>query len=503
RPLTTTAIRRRELGVSTLPRNLSPWNDALAFTDRAFVDLVGAATRRCAEKAPGLPVGLTGLPAPSAFGGFDYRDLLVGQGFYEVYDDGGVGALARARAEDGAREFVTIFPLREDESPALLDARLADALAHGMSGAIVWSSGDCFAADGTPTRFGAALTSTFARFAPVSRRLAAARVQTSSVWIVESPPCVRARWMLDSIADGDTWPKRFTSHEVANGTSMRGRESFVDLLRDLGLQPHFVYADELPSLLTSSPPQLLVLHDFLAVSEAEARAVRAFVERGGHVVADHGVGVYDENLVLRKRGVLDDLFGLKSRSFLRADWLLRDARGVDSLRTGGGLAIAERGLRGELAERLDAADVQIEARHGTGRAVMLNLGVCEYSAMRNDPERFVAARELRARMRQVLRSAGVDPPVLVRGEGLPTAIERVRLRARDGSQLLALRVAALERPAVMAQLAERGELRVEVVFPRATKLIDLWTGAEVDARPSCTVVLDPWRGAFFELREER
>jgi hypothetical protein len=502
-PMSTRAIRRRELGASTLPRNLAPWNDQLAFTDRAFVDLVAAATQRCAEKAPGLPVGLTGLPAPSAFGGFDYQHLLVGQRFYEVYDDGGVGALARSRAEADAREFITLFPLREAESPRLIEARLADALAHGVSGAIVWSSGDCFRADGTATRFGAALTGAFARFAPIAARCAGARVIPSPIWIVESRASVRARWMLDSIADGDTWPKRFTSHETAHGTSMRGRESFVDLLRDLGLQPHFVFADELPARLRAQPPRVLLLHDLLAIADAEASAIRTYVEGGGHVVADHGVGVYDESLVLRTRGALDDLFGIESRSLERADWLLRDARGRDGSRTGGGLAIAERGLRGKLAERLETADVQLESRHGAGRAVLLNLGVGEYAAMRNDPASFVPARELRARLRQVLRAAELHPPALVRGEGLPTVIERVVLRARDGTNLLALRVAALDQPAVLAELESRGDLRVELVFPTAVRLRDLWTGESIAATPSCTVALNAWRGAFFEVREER
>ena len=502
-PFSTAAIRRRELGVTTLPRNLAPWNDQLEFTDGLFVDLVGAALARAAEVAPGLPVGLTGMQPPSAFGGHDYRRLMRGQTFYETYDIGGARALARALAMPLAREFATLFPPAEDEPLQIIDARLAAFLSYGMAGVIVWSAGDVLADDGAPTAFGSRIAAAMMRSSQPAVAFAGARLEPSPICIVESPPSVRARWMLDSIPDRETWPKRLSSHEARVGTAIQTRASWVALLRDLGLQPDFVYAVDLGTRLGTAPPRLLVLADCLALADDQVRAIEAYAAAGGHVVVDQGAGVYDEALHLRSQGALDELFGLQARSLLAADWLVRDARGRDGARTASGLAIAERGLRGELGEPLALADVQLEKRHGEGRLTWLNLAVCEYAAIRLEPASFAAARELRSRVRQVVGAAGVEPPFFVRGEGLPACLERTVLRARDGRRLAVVRVAALDRPAVLEALAQDGDPEIELVFARPTTVIELRTGRELRAEPSCRLPLPPYDALFLELREDR
>lgn len=501
-PVTTEQIRRRELAGSTLPHNLAAWNDQLAFTDDLFVGLCRAGIDAAREVAPGLPVGMTGMQPPSAFGGHDYRRLMSGQRFFEVYDIGGARALASAVADPAALQFATLFPPQEGEPQALLGARIADLLVHGLSGVIVWSSREAIGG-GAATEYGTRLHAALTDLAAVTPVFAGAQMQRSPVWIVESMPSVRAQWMLDSWDDGDTWPRRLSSYESRHGTSLQGRASWVALLRDLGLQPDFVFAEDLPDRLRATPPRLLVLADTLALADASADAIGDFVERGGHVLADHGTAVYDDALHLRDQGALDALFGVRSRSLLREDWRVRNAQGDDTLRTRGGAAIAERGLRGALAEPLDAADVQIEATHGRGRATLLNLAVCEYAAMRLDRERFGAARELRARVRQVVGAAGVEPPFWIRGEGLPTAVERTLLRSRDGRTLAAIQVDLLDDPTAFADLQKGGEREVELVFPSATRVTDLRRGVTVLAGPSCRVVLSPALGAFLVLEQPK
>ncbi|MBI5853395.1 MAG: hypothetical protein HZB39_20490 [Planctomycetes bacterium] len=502
-PWSTAAILRREVLGDDLPRNLAPWSDQLEFTDTLFVELVDAALARAGQIAPGVPVGLTGMQAPSAFGGHDYRRLMARQTFFETYDIGGARALAAAMAAPGAREFTTLFPPQGIVDARLVRGQLAAALAHGLSGVIVWSAGDVVLADGAPSPFGVALSDAFSASRPIAAAVAGARLEPSDVCIVESAPSVRVQWLLDAIEDGDTWPRRLSSHEAEHGTSLRARASWIAVLRDLGLQPDFVFAQDLHERLGIAPPRVLVLGATLALADAEAAAIVRFVEAGGTVVADHGTGMWNEALHRRDRGALDDLFGIRERSRNRSDWLVRDARGRDGHRTHGGVAIAERGLRAALGEPLDTADVQVEARRGEGRATFLNLAVCEYEDARLDESRFPLARELRSRVRQVLAAAGVVPPVLVRGDGLPACIERVVLRARDGRRLLAIRVDALARPELLARLDVDGGPLVELVFAEDVILTDLRDGTASAKGRSVQVQLPPFGGLFFAVERPR
>lgn len=502
-PWSTAAMRTRALVDGGLPRNLAPWSDQLAFTDRLFCDLVDAALSLAKELAPDLPVGLTGMQPPAAFGGHDYQRLMRLQSAWEVYDIGGARALAAARAPRGAREFVTLFPSRGEGAPELVRGQIAAAFAHGIDGVIVWSAGDVLQDDASPSPFGLALRDAFTELRGVADAFAGARLEPSSVWIVESQASVRAQWFLDAIDDGETWPRRLSSHEARHGTSLRARESWLALLRDLGLQPDFVYAGELPARLAATPPRLLVLSDTLALADVEVRAITTYVEAGGNVVADHGTGVYDEALRLRERGGLDALFGIRTRSLSRDDWLVRDARGRDGRRSAGGVAVAEAGLRGTLGEPLEFADVQLEARRGQGRTTYLNLAVCEYADARLDESRFALARELRSRVRQVVTAAGLSAPVLVRGDGLPACVERIPMRARDGRRLLAIRLAALERPELLARLAADGGPLVELGFPSPVRLVDLRAGRTLEPADHLRVRLPPFEGLFFAIDGER
>ena len=55
-----------------------------------------------------------------------------------------------------------------------------------------------------------------------------------------SQASIRAHWMFDSRADGDTWPRRFSSYEASHSRFARVRDSFVRVVQDLGLQYRFL-----------------------------------------------------------------------------------------------------------------------------------------------------------------------------------------------------------------------------------------------------------------------
>ncbi|MBK8101245.1 MAG: beta-galactosidase [Planctomycetes bacterium] len=490
----TDAIRRRELGDALLPANLTPWAERLEFVDGQFAALVARLVADLQVVAPGVPIGLTGLQVPGAFGGHDYARLVPAMTLAEPYDVGGARELAHSLLPAGALRAITIGAPPPDAPPRFLEAVLADAAAHGVGGAVVWNGSAVLSATGV-TPFGEAVQRAFARQQPVLDACAGAAIEPSPVWLVESQASVRAWWMLDSARDGKTWVRRLASYEAGHSTSQAARRSWLRLLQDLGLQPRFVGETALPELLLQRPPRCLILPATVALSDRACQAIFTWVRNGGTLLADHDTALYDERLRRRDSGGLDPLFGITARSLRQVDHLVREGNATNS--KGSGAALAETGLQARLSERDGDRVVFVEQRHDRGRAVFLNLAVCTYDRQRLDPAAAGAARDLRQRVRQVLGGAGIEPPCDVRGEGLPTCLERVVLRLRDGRRVLAIRVHALDRPGLLGQLAVDGPRRVTVTLPAAGRLRSL-AGQELGDGTTFPTTFDVFAGWFAE-----
>ncbi|MGE3173623.1 MAG: hypothetical protein AB7O97_13445 [Planctomycetota bacterium] len=497
-PLSTDQVRRRELGGLLLPQNLQPWADWLDFVDDGFATAVAGIAGHVRRQLPGVPVGLTGLQPPLAFGGHDYARLLPGLSLLEPYDLAAAPELARSLAPAASYWSTLTLPTDPQEAAhgrfeALVTARLGEAAARGQAGVVVWNDAVALGQDGRPTAAGAQFRAAVQRLRPMLDACAGAVPLADDVWICESHASVRAWWMLDSNADGLTWVRRLGSYEVEHSTSVAARRSWVKLLADLGIRGRFVAADDLPVQLLQRRPRLLILPATVALGDRACAAITAYVKQGGVALADHSTALYGDDLVLRQAGGLDALFGLRERSLRQQDLAVREGRGAPGTR------VAERLLRAELAEQLDDAAVFAEQRQGRGRAVYLNLPVCDYARLRLDPAAVAVAVDLRRRVRQVLRAAGVDPRCDVRGDGLPTCIQRSWLRARDGRTLLVVRADAVDDPAVLVQLAGAGARPVQLEFPQPVRLRST-RGEDLGERATFELPFDPVAGLCVEVR---
>lgn len=504
RPVSTDQVRRRELSDVLLPADLRPFLLRQRFVDEQFAAAVQRLAEAAEAVAPTTPIGLTGLAVPGAFGGYDYARLLPKLSLLEPYPIGGAAELAASLGMPTAHRYATLFPPAENEKGLRANSvqhvrhALADAAAHGYAGLVVWNDETVVDAKGEPTPFGAALRAELERQRAELDACAGARIETDEIWLLESQASVAIWWMLDSAKDGMTWPRRLASYEQQHSTSQAARRAWIHVLRDLGHQPKFLAEDELPTRLLQQRPRCLVLPATIALSDRAAQAILAYVRSGGTVLADHSTALYDEVGLRRPAGALDALFGVQARSLRWEDLLVREGR---ALRAGsGGVPAAERGLRGQIAERREDTSVFLELRHGRGRAVYLNAPVVEYIGARLDPQRVEFAFELRRRVRTVLQDAGVLPPCDVRGDGLPTCIERVRLRLRDGRAVLAIRLEARDRPALLSQLAEQ-KLRVLVSFPRERQLRML-DGRELARSANFELPFDPYGALFLEVLDQ-
>jgi hypothetical protein len=505
-PPTTDQIRRRELGERALPRDLRGWNLARQFVDEQFAAAVHQLAAAVQRAVPTVPVGLTGTSAPAAFGGSDPRRLLSPLTLVEPYAIGGAVELANAFAPS-AHRYATIAPPGPDElAGAPLDdfvrSQVVALACRGAAGVVVWNDGTVFGDGGQPTPFAAALGASLQRYGPALDACAGASIEPSSVWMVEDQATVRAWWMLDSVGDGMTWVRRLASYEAKNSTSQAARVGWLRLLQDLGFTPRLVGSDGLAERLLQQAPRCLVLPALLSLDDRTAQAIVAYTRAGGVVLADHGTALYDGSLLRRERGGLDDLFGITERSLDWDDQLVRQGR----VQGGGrGLPLAEARLRGELAERRDAGDAQVEKKHGTGLAVYLNAPVAAYDAWRLDEKAVEPARELRRRVRSVLQRAGLQPPCELRGDGLPTCVARTVLKLRDGRTVHAIQLQALARPGLLAQLAKDGPRAVTFELP-AARTLRLLGGAEgvqpeLGRTARCELRLDPFGALFVEVAD--
>jgi hypothetical protein len=197
--------------------------------------------------------------------------------------------------------------------------------------------------------------------------------------------------------------------------------------------------------------------------------------------------------------MLDELFGIQRRSLRWDDLLVRQGEGQDRVRLPTGARVAETGLHGSIAERHGDREVFLEHEFGRGRAVCLNLAVCDYDRIRLQPSSIQAALDLRTRVRQAIAAAGVVPPFEVRGNGLPTCLERVVLHGAGNRRVLVARVNALQNPAVLQTIAARGPLQVAVALPQPMRVRMLGHSEVLGPADHFDLSLDPWTGLFLEV----
>jgi hypothetical protein len=238
------------------------------------------------------------VQAPSAFGGFDlFGRIVAGRTYAEPYDIGLALPICRDAAP-GAVLAQTVFP---DGADARVSRwRLWRGVSRGSNATIVWSSHDAVRWDDAtksyaPTEYGRALSADLARLtAPggLGERLASTFAFDEEIAIVVSQTSIRVRWMLDSVEDGATWPRRFGSYEATHSTAIRSREAAWRALAQRGAR--FRPARPLDTSKLGLPTRVVVLPDAIALDDATTESLAAAARAGVLVVADVEPAQFDE-----------------------------------------------------------------------------------------------------------------------------------------------------------------------------------------------------------------
>lgn len=219
--------------------------------------------------------------------------------------------------------------------------------------------------------------------------------------------------------------------------------------------------------------KVLILSRAEALSDAEAKEIRDFVNHGGTVIADLRPGLYDEHLKLRAAGALDDVFGIDTAGAAAAATGQAAELSFDPLPVGrprtmlkAGRQTVDPGLKAKGAMALGHAGespVLLDHSYGQGRAILLNLAPELTDDFSGDmPGRFVG---------QLLAAAGVQPMVTLErqpGAGVPPDLRLVRWT--NGSDAIV---------AVQSQSKSGAPLPVRLRLDARQRVVDVRTGREL------------------------
>ena len=417
--------------------NLSPWADAVSFMDSQLCNLIGDLVEQANAIDPETPCGIVGGQCPAPYGGYDYAKLMRKVQFLEVYDLGAAAELARSLNPWQAMPLV-----KTGFGPPLAPQTIWfywHHLIHGDRGLISWAE-SWFRPQGVPAAEVFGLGPVIQELAGVSKLFPGARWRHDGIAIYYSHPSIQASWFIDCQPHGRTWINRSGSMDARLASSAGTLWAWTKLLEDAGLQYNFIsYADLLEQELDPGQYRLLILPRTLALSDPEAAALIRYVQAGGHVLADHSTGWFDEHLQGRGRPVLDDLFGIREHppagpGRLFGGSLLSEIdaerywdRNVveaaammwDRCRREKGFVVAERDL-----------DCFREKATGRGWAHLMNVSLIEYLFLRvYDPEEATVRRRL---VTDLLARAGIRPEIRLRVEGTPPLrTEMTRWQVKD------------------------------------------------------------------------
>ena len=468
--------------------NLSRWMEWRRFMDCQFAEVLSGLTRFANTLDPAVPAGFVGGQQPSAYGGYDYALLSRAVQWME-----GPGDLLQSFWNRPRRARVQTFHLSDSYRKNAWT--LWRRLAHGDQGAIAWPQ-DWFRTD--PATGKRALAGAVRDLAPVFREIQGpasefivdpdTSLEADPIGIYYSHPSIRAGWVMDSAVHGRTWPKRWSSLDDENLSSARLRSSWCRLLEDLGYQYDFVsYLDVRENRVDLNKQfKVIILPQAVCLSDEEARALRAFVQSGGVLIADHLTGILTGTGRGRPAGALDDLFGVardESRGYL-------DGKGMTEVDAEyGGKPFPER-LRAYGGSVRKGSMVVFE--RGTRvvnrnrRAVYLNLTPLAYedASFRNGG----MGREWRDLIGRELKAAGVLHRVSVDAPYIEA------LLWRNGKRYVLALVANQE------SAAERGPrpIGVRLSLP-ARGIRNLRTGKDFGDASAFSDTLNPWEANFYSF----
>jgi len=195
------------------------------------------------------------------------------------------------------------------------------------------------------------------------------------------------------------------------GTQGNSESSFQYLIEDLGLQYRYISSKNIEKgILKSKEFKVLLLPYSQILSDKEVKAIRAFVKKGGSVIADMRTGTFSETGTALTQGSLDELFGIKHTAISG-----KAIKGKLSLKMPSGLSCVTPGILADASVALtnkskaygnvENTPVLIVNNFGKGKALYLNFGLTCYNFLL-DSDRLGGLRDA---FFELINECGVKP----------------------------------------------------------------------------------------------
>ncbi len=271
--------------------NFSPWADFKEWMDVSFARAIKMGVDAVHSVDPDAYVAIEGAQLPG-WGGYDYALLSKVLDAIEPYDYACNVEILRSLNPKMAMAS-TAFGVGPWEKH-----RVWYELLHGGRGIILWDpKSDYVKDDGTIGPRGKEAESYYNELRNgIGALLITSQRQSDRIAIHHSQPSLRVEWMLQQRPKGDAWVTRNASSDENDSIFRWRRESYCRLIEDLGWQYNFVDIAQIEKgELLRGGYQVLFLPHSSALSEAEALAMREFVEQGGVLIADGNPGAFDEH----------------------------------------------------------------------------------------------------------------------------------------------------------------------------------------------------------------
>ncbi len=484
--------------------NLSSWMDFRHFMDIHFAEVILDLVNYSNTIDPLRPAGFVGAQAPSPWGGYDYGLLSESVQWIEAYDTHGTDEILRSFWNgSGKMRMQTFFSQKSWKKDAWF---LWYYLLHGNSGAIAWPEGWFREQEGKKRAEDhiSSLSEIFkAVQGPISRHIIGpnSRFISDPIGIYYSHPSIQASWVMDALVHGRTWPNRLSSIDNENQSSGVLRQVWCKTIEDLGLQYDFInYLDVVRDRIDLNDRfKVIILPKTVCLSDKEADIFKRYVEKGGVLVSDYMCGIFDEHGKFRKKGALDDVFGIRrddAAGYLNGKGVTEiDAekhsayfldrftfyKGADYVQH---LVKVERGIQKYLSRN----------KYGLGRVYYLNLSPLEYWSTE---KRFSGyGDQWRKIVSDIFEEAAIYPKVLIKEEDrLTNMIEAIFWK--NGKDLY---LGLIKNPSDRADEIVKGETtRISLQFRTEVALFDMKNQKAHGQGKVFSDIFNPWEANFYRV----
>ena len=170
-------------------------------------------------------------------------------------------------------------------------------LLRGGRGMIVWDEQDnVVQASGEPGARGREIAQLASAMRVVAPQLMASEPALDPVAVLYSQASFRTRWISGPTLQRCRWSDRDAAREYEDNAWRASRRQVLQRLGEIGIQPRLLSSAMVElGALKQHDIRALILPHAIALSPAEADEVRAFVQRGGTVLADAEPGVFDSH----------------------------------------------------------------------------------------------------------------------------------------------------------------------------------------------------------------